>query len=346
VNLISNSRVANLSLKKVFDRVTEVFYPLASIAGKKTKLSVEQIDLLEKMRLDNACAPSPFRTSSRWAEIVKSFEKEFFFSGIGDVETDFYNLRFSGFSPSDPRIYGYFVYTLYQLVRQRDIYGLLEKIPATTTLQDGFAYKINGQKVSLDLLLSIDDFYNLLEIRPNLISEPIIVADIGAGWGRLGYVLKKANPLITYLVFDLPEILLISSTYLPRVLPNIRYQMYEESRFIKLLDRETLTRGGMWFLGTQDLMKTEDASLDIVVNIASFQEMTLEQVSQYFNLITRKAQNGQIYLEQLWSGKTMGQHLDEIEDYNKYPFPKSWEQIYLRNSSFSQTFFETAFNIT
>ena len=74
---------------------------------------------------------------------------------------------------------------------------------------------MDSQTLSLDLLFSIDDFYNLYEINPKIAHEPIVVAELGAGWGRLGYVLRKVNPRATYIVFDLPEVLLISQTYLP-----------------------------------------------------------------------------------------------------------------------------------
>jgi putative sugar O-methyltransferase len=318
-------------------------YHLARLLGKESRLRPELRSLLEEMRSDNAAAPPPFRATAHWTEVARLFDECFYLEGLDDVETAYFNLRFWGFAPGDQRLHRYLVYAYFQLLRPRDSLGLLEKIPATCPLGPGFAYEIESCKVSMDLLTSIDDFYSLLELQPDLVSAPVIVADIGAGWGRLGYVLKHVNPKAAYVVFDIPEVLLISSHYLPKVLPGIPYKSYRDTREDGRLDRQTLLAGGMWFLGTPDLTRVD--SLDVVVNIFSFQEMTETQVGQYFEIISRIAQGGSIFLRQLWTGRTHGHHVGEINGYDRYPFPPTWGRVFLRNARFSPDFFETAYRV-
>lgn len=338
------SRLGNISVGSIVRRL-DVKYRVARLIGWHPALSPRQLRLLNQMRSDNGAAPPPFRATALWAAAARRFEREFYMNGIDGVETQYFNLRFSGFAAGDERLYDYFLYTYFQLVRERDTLGLLKRVSTMCPVKRGFAYEIEGCRVSLDLLFSIDDLYNLLEVRPGLLSEPLVIADVGAGWGRLGYVLKLANPRLAYVVFDLPESLLISSTYLHKLLPEEPYRSYQDSRSVHSLDRRMLTDGEMWFLGAQDLLKVCPGSLDVVVNIASFQEMTLDQVSEYFRIIGEKAHGGVLYLKQLWSGKTHGQHLGEIAGYEEYPFNASWERLFLRNARFSHYFFEAAFRL-
>ena len=330
---------ASVAAKLGLDR-----YRVARLLGKRSRLTAEQSSLLAQMRADNSVASAPFRATECWQEVCRIFDRHFYMEGIGDVEAQYLNLRFSGFAPGDPRLHGYLVYTYFQLLRQRDIYDLLRRIrcaPGRACL----GYDFEGCNVSLDLLFSVDDFYSLLELRPDVLSEPLVVADIGAGWGRLGYVLKQVNPSAAYVIFDLPEALLISSAYLPSVLPGVKHMSYMGSRGLPLLSRATLLGGGMWFLGSQDLARVRAASVDMVVNIASFQEMTEAQVRQYFEVISDKARGGHLFLKQLWSGRTHGHHLTEIAGYERYPFPPAWERVFLRNATFSHAFFETGYRI-
>jgi len=298
------------------------------------------------MRIDNASSSAPFSATEHWSGVANLFQREFDLHGIEEIETGYFNLRFSGFAPGDPRLHRYLLYTYFRILRQRDSLGLLDKVSATCPVLPGFGYMIDGCRVSLDLLLSIDEFYSLLEAMPNLATDAMLVAEIGAGWGRLGYLLKKVNPLITYIVFDLPEILLISSSYLPRLLPDVSYGSYEHGRQLRTLDHDALTTRGMWFFGAQDFAKVKDNTFDIVVNIASFQEMTKSQVNTYIGMIDKKTRKeGCLYVKQLWSGKVQGHKLTEIDGYTSYEFPASWQKVFLRNVTFSQDFFEAAFRI-
>ncbi len=316
---------------------------MARLTGT-TALAPEQIDLLEQMRKDNRAAPPPYRASEIWTRLERRFEDWFYWEGIDEVEQQTMNGFFSSPRPEDPKLLRYACWLLYQNLKSRDKLGLLARIPGTVSPASGYAFEFEGRTISWDLLISLDSLYAMGEVNEAIFSERVIVADIGAGWGRMGYVLRMANPKAIYVVLDLPEALLVSSTYLPRKLPRQRALSYRESRSIPSFNKRSLGTWECAFLGAQDLERFEDKSLDFVVNICSFQEMTLEQVEQYFAIIDRKLR-GTLYTLQLWSHKTHTWELGEVSGYDAYPFRPHWQLQYARNAAWSDLYFEAALSV-
>jgi putative sugar O-methyltransferase len=99
----------------------------------------------------------------------------------------------------------------------------------------------------------------------------------------MGFTLKQANPAATYAIFDLPESLLLSSTYLPTIMPGVPFHFYDDTRGVPVV-----RDGGVWCLPAQDLAAMPDGSIDCLINIASFQEMTPEEVRAYHDLAEHK----------------------------------------------------------
>jgi putative sugar O-methyltransferase len=310
----------------------------------KTAMSSDQIEVLNEMRQANECAPSPFRSSEIWKRLARQFEDWFHSEGIKQVEQQEMNGFFSSPRIKDRKLLRYACWLLYQQVKSRDTLNLLDRVRATACPNSGYAFDFEGRLVSWDLLISLDTLYSIAEIHDGILSQPVVVADIGAGWGRMGYVLRIANPKLTYVVFDLPEVLLVSSTYLPLVLPPCRVLDFRQSRQYRSINREMISGVDCAFFGSQDLEKFEDKTLDIVINIASFQEMTFTQVEQYFRIIDRKL-SGTLYTQQLWKTNVHTWKLGEIRGLEDMPFPGHWTQRYVRNTTWSDLYFEAAYSI-
>jgi len=316
----------------------------AATALRTTGLSPDQAGLLAAMRRDAAGAAVPFTPSRLWREVIAIFDQVFRTEGINNPEHQYFNDRFSGFEV-DHRLHRYACWMYRSLLVSRDSFGLLRRLSATCKEEELFAYPMEGQLVSTDLLLSVDDFYSLYELNSAIATEPLVVVDLGAGWGRLGYVLQKVNPLCTYVVLDLPEPLLISQSYLPTLLPEATVCRYDQSRHIVRFDRETLRTARMWFLGTQDLLKFDAGAVDLMVNTGSFQEMPKTYVEEYFRYFSRVAAGGHCFLRQLRAGKSQGHRWDEIPGLEDYPFPATWMLQFLRSATFSDESFEAGFSI-
>ncbi len=311
-------------------------------------LSSEQAALLELMRDDNRRAGAPYRPNDYWANESGAFAEVFDVAGINGVENEFYNTRFHGLTLDDHRLYTLFLWSYYQVVKARDHLGLLGRLQSTLSdaparlplvddkpVRPGRNLEVDGKLLSLDLLASVDDFYNLLELNPAVADQPLVVADLGPGWGRIGYVLAQVNPRLSYALLDIPASLLVSSTYLPQRLPGRSVGTYREARAIERFDNATLRGKSLWFLGPQDLERMTEGAIDLFVNVASFQEMSEDQVNGYLEVMARVAAGGGGYLRNDWEGVH--------SRFADYRVPAAWQQIFLRRSRFSPACFEAGY---
>lgn len=305
-------------------------------------MSPDQRALLQLMRDDNNRAGFPFAPRGVWEKLCQDFDQQFQALGVPNKDIAWFNQSFSQSLPGNARYHRYAVYMLYRLLKHRDSADLLGRFDWSS--ETGYEVAIGGRNYSWDTLISLDTVMSLAEADSGILSEPRIVADLGAGWGRIGYVLKRINPRVTYIVLDLPEILLISMTILPRMLPSERAVFYPQVRQVPLLSRDVLSKCGLWFAGSQDLMRIADRAIDVFINVASFQEMKLAQVQTYFDLIDQKV-SGTFYTQQYFVISDAQRPYNAILGLEQYPFKPTWTEHFKRNTTFSERFFETSFGV-
>lgn len=213
----------------------------------RSRLKEDQRELLARMRTDNASSPSTFAASEYWQEINERFDTLLRDEGIKDVSRQGFNALFSSPDRTSGKYHHYAVYLLYRAVRAKDTRGLLDRIQSTGGGK--VSYSFGEHRVSWDLLISLDTLYALGELDSAVFDQPVVVADLGSGWGRIGHVLKQVNPHAAYIALDLPESLLVASTYLPRTLPSERVFGYDENRDRDFTRDELLHRTGLSFMG-------------------------------------------------------------------------------------------------
>lgn len=309
---------------------------------------------LELMVQDNASSSSPYKTTDLvWTRLASLFRQNIRAGHHRSVEGSPLNASFASYGRNDAR-YQRFVNHLGDKSFKGDYYAkacelyhaaLVQRnssVVERATLsaiskQSPMSVTVAGQAVTWDHLLSIDVAISMFELQPFLQIERANVVDLGAGWGRLGSVLVQLNPNLTYIVSDIPESLIVAQTYLPLVLPTTPSRIYSTTREIKSFGRETFSPG-LWFCGTQDLERFEDATVDAFVNLFSFQEMTMQQVTEYFAVIDRVACGGAFYSQQRLAGDVMTRE--------NHPYPSRWKNVFDKLTLFSPAYFETAFRIT
>ncbi|WP_374349977.1 putative sugar O-methyltransferase, partial [Chitinimonas sp.] len=293
-----------------------------------------QQQILTRMREENQRSGFPFAPGKFWEDELRYFNKAMQAFGINGVEDEYYNTRFSGVTPDDHRLFHWFMWTYYQLLQQRDVLNLLDTITVTMAEKPSYipavdgkpmsvsaTVDINGKRYSPDMLFSIDDFYNLHELNPGIATEAVTVADLGSGWGRIGYLLLQINPKVSYIVLDLPEPLLISSTYLPKLLPDCSVADYLYGLDQPFLDRGRLLQKNLWFLGAQDIQKIAAGSIDYFINVASFQEMSLAQTNAYLGWAGKVSQGGHVYLRNGWEHT-----VPHTAQFSEYEIPAGWQR--------------------
>ncbi len=150
-----------------------------------------------------------------------------------------------------------------------------------------FGYDLGGCTVNntiVRLQRTINTLY-LEGVLPNLeaTKERQFLLEVGGGYGCLAYQLKRILDNTTYFVVDLPETLLFSASYLSLALPDKRIYLYDSS-FPKLLSAE-LSDYDFILLPNYALSYLTGIKFDLALNIASFQEMTRDQLIEYLDFI-------------------------------------------------------------
>lgn len=315
-------------------------------------LTTDQRALLQLMLDDNRRAGQPFSPTDFWDLETRRFEHVFEKFGINQVEDEFYNTRFSGLLQSSTLLYPWFLRTLYHLLKSRDRLGLFDRLEATAPLRPtysfalkadqpplpvGYAIMVDGRKVSIDLLLSIHELYSMLDHIPELATEEMVVAELGAGWGRLAHVLLQVNPRLHYLILDIPVSLLVSSTYLPRVLSQVSVAGYQETRARGVLTRDWLRTVSLAFAGPQMLPAIEPGAVDLFIQVGGLQEMTPDQANAYLAEVDGVMPRGKVYLKNTWVGAR--------SSFSDFRFPRRWRLLERRTPDYAEEMFEAFFDL-
>ncbi len=59
------------------------------------------------------------------------------------------------------------------------------------------------KNLTWDYLITLDTIINIAEMYPQIVTDPCVIVDLGAGWGRIGYVLTQINDNISYHILDI-----------------------------------------------------------------------------------------------------------------------------------------------
>ena len=156
-----------------------------------------------------------------------------------------------------------------------------ELLVPESPLLGGFGHEIGGALYNVDTL----KFYEvLIGMQRGGVLDAFrggghrFVWEIGAGWGGFAYQFKTLFPDVTYLIVDLPELFLFSYTYLSAAFPGARVLLHGEA------DGAAPKRWEDYdfvFVPAGALDEFTPPSVELAVNMVSFQEMTGEQVTAY-----------------------------------------------------------------
>ncbi len=152
------------------------------------------------------------------------------------------------------------------------------------------SYPTYGNQVGAyvdNIFVGVGSFFN--EIYGSLLSEIIggnerpVLADLGAGYGKLAYFTLCNIDNFTFIDFDLPETLCLAAYYLMKVWPNKKTLLYGEGDY----SSELHSQYDLIFMPSYEISKVGQSSIDLFINKNSLGEMTKEAVINYINHITR-----------------------------------------------------------
>jgi putative sugar O-methyltransferase len=140
----------------------------------------------------------------------------------------------------------------------------------------------NGQTIPLD---AIRLHYHAKQILSLLrdVQHPVI-CEIGAGVGGQAYtILSNSERAITYIIFDIPEVLITASYFLMANFPERKIMLYKEGS----LSRAKLEQYDIILMPYFALPQLGNNAVDLFFNSASFGEMESDMAEEYISQIER-----------------------------------------------------------
>ena len=234
--------------------------------------------------------------------------------------------------------YRIYLASLFEYISQHDSLKILDSIEEPL-IGNPFVVKYKGKLISQDLCNSVYEFYSITQ---NLhLSRKVKVAELGAGYGRVGYVILKTLPDSTYCVIDIPPALFIAQNYLSKVFIKEKIFKFRPFTLFKKVKKEFESSRIQFLLPHQIELLPKDY-FDLFINISSLHEMTREQIRNYIKQIDRLCK-GYFYTKQWRKSRTKDNAF--IKE-NEYPIPRSWKVIDKRNRHPIQNmFFDTLYKI-
>ena len=171
---------------------------------------------------------------------------------------------------------------------------------------------VNTQKRAFDLdvlrhCLTID-FLNHHKVLGN--DKTVVV--IGDGWGIMSTLLLKMKLVKRVVLVNLNKTLLVDLIYLKTILPEIieNSVLIEKKEDISKLGDEKLTA-----IRADNYELIKNLSKDVVINMASFQEMNIDVVNNYLNYIESNEKEVILYHCNRISKELPDGQISSINDY-------------------------------
>ena len=145
-------------------------------------------------------------------------------------------------------------------------------------------YPRHGNQVGAlidDTFVGVGSFFN--EIYGSLLSGLLddvsrpVVAELGAGYGKLAHFTLRNRSDSCFLDFDLPETLCLAAYYLMKSWPQKRVLLYGEEEY----SERSHDQYELIFMPSYEIEKIRNNSIDLFINKNSLGEMTKEATANY-----------------------------------------------------------------
>jgi len=223
---------------------------------------------------------------------------------------------------------------MYEYALRRDRSGLLATLDEPT-LGNPVDVRRNSRLISQDLVNSVRERNSIIDAMEASTDTHFTLAELGAGYGRLGYVLLKTTKC-RYFVFDIPPALYVSQWYLTTLFPRRRAFRFRRFDTFKEIEGE-LSQSDLAFFTPNQLSKFPAGYFDLFANISSIHEMRRDQIKHYMELMGQMTKFT-LYLKQ------QKDYVNSVDNLvigrNDYPLPSGWAPSQERFDLINPGFFE------
>ena len=231
-------------------------------------------------------------------------------------------------------LYREYLALMYEYALERDRSGLLATLDEPT-LGNPIGVHRNGRLISQDLVNSVRERNSIIGAMEANTDAHFTLAELGAGYGRLGYVLLKTTKC-RYFVFDIPPALYVSQWYLTTLFPKRRAFRFRRFGAFEEIESE-LSQADIAFFTPNQLTKIPAGYFDLFANISSIHEMRRDQIKHYMDLMGRTTKSA-LYLKQ------QKDYVNPVDNLvigrNDYPLPSGWAPSADRFDLINPGFFE------
>lgn len=232
-------------------------------------------------------------------------------------------------------VYKFFVGLLWSFVGSNDTQNLTGRL-TEPVLGNPLPITLQGRPISQDLANSIREFY-VSDTGIDAIPRPTI-AELGAGYGRLGYVFTAAHPC-RYLIFDIPPALAVAERYLSTVYPDKRVFRFRHFDHFSQVQSE-IENCDLGFFTSNQLAQFPNVYFDLAISISALHEMYIPQIRNYLTLLSRTTKAA-IYLKN-WKTTKNPWNETTIDDAVYNP-GNDWNIVVNREDAVQNLFMEKLF---
>lgn len=253
--------------------------------------------LEERQSLENSRA-STVLPSQYWSDFCSYFDYL-----LGLPEESFAKLRLHTYHLTGDNYQIYYFGDPEQFMAMSNLDALTKDIPSTYILNEpkgGIGFYYDGDRfVSQDIVryqrvVSTLYRYSGLSKLSSSSNPRSYMLEIGGGYGGLAHQLSNICGNVSYVIIDLPETLLFSASYLSLLNPQKRIYIYDKTDFPEFIQCEAVAPYDFVLLPNYKLRSLIHLRFDLVINVASLQEMRTSQAETYLDFI-RETCRGAFY---------------------------------------------------
>jgi hypothetical protein len=132
------------------------------------------------------------------------------------------------------------------------------------------------------------------------------VAEVGGGFGGMAYYLLRDHANVSYIDFDVPESIALSSYYLVKAFPHLRFLLYGEQP----LTKETITQVDVALMPAFELGNMPTGSIDVTFSSHAMSDVSPEALTKYLNNIADMTRSAFLYIGNSRASKLISDLID------------------------------------
>lgn len=167
----------------------------------------------------------------------------------------------------------------YEIYHEEPIYQKILQIGEPDVGNPPKQFEVDNQLCSGNFLRQV---YFVFKLLTNMKKEPNVIVEFGGGYGLLAYIWKKLFVKSKIIIVDIPECLMLQYRFLRKALPDIEigYLSNDHSEGVDLEDNMPEEYADITLVEC-NAINSLSVTPNVVLGLASFQEMTTEVVDNY-----------------------------------------------------------------